>query len=265
MQLVSDNLHVINPAVAAALDQYDPGPIQDLVKKCEAAGAQAIDINSGPLTRAPEKKMAFLVEAVQAVSRLPLLLDTSNPKAIKAGLEAAKSSKKPPIINGFSLESKKIETILPLAKKYHTPIVGYLLTPNSQVPVDEADLISVALELYEKFHAAGLADDQLIIDPVVAPVIWENGVRHNQSVISIIRKLPDLLGFPVKTIAGISNLTTGKIPLGKKQLLEQAFVPVLMSAGLSMALVDVFHQQTMKISRACHALLDKGVFSWAAL
>jgi 5-methyltetrahydrofolate corrinoid/iron sulfur protein methyltransferase len=123
----------------------------------------------------------------------------------------------------------------------------------------------VALELYEKFHAAGLADDQLIIDPVVAPVIWENGVRHNQSVISIIRNLPDILGFPVKTIAGISNLTTGKIPLGKKQLLEQAFVPVLMSAGLSMALVDVFHQQTMKISRACHALLGKGVFSWAAL
>ncbi len=265
MQLVADNLHVINPVVALALDQYDPGPIQDLVKKCEAAGAQAIDINSGPLTRAPERKMAFLVETVQEVSRLPLLLDTSNAIAMKAGLEAAKNSQNPPIINGFSLEPKKLGMILPLAKEYQSPIIGYLLTPNSQVPVDEADLISVALELYEKLQAAGLTDDQLIIDPVVAPVIWENGVRHNQSVLSLIRNLPDILGFPVTTIAGISNLTTGNIPMEKKQLLEEAFLPVLAGAGLSMALVNVFHTRTLQIARACDALIQPGIFSWATL
>ncbi len=85
MILVADNLQVTNPIIATAIDQLNPEPIQDLVKKCESAGAQAIDINPGPLSKIPEKKMTFRVEAVLSVTRLPLLLDTSNPKALEAG------------------------------------------------------------------------------------------------------------------------------------------------------------------------------------
>lgn len=262
---IADNLQIINRIIETAINQSDPGPIHELVKKCESAGAQAIDINSGPLSKNPEAKMTFLVETVQSVTRLPLLLDTSNHRALEAGLLASRNHPVPPVINGFSLEPSKLENILPLAKKYHTKIIGYLLYPNSQVPTDETDCISVALELYQKFQAAGLDNEQLIIDPVVAPVIWENGIRHNISVLSVIKNLPDLLGFPVQTIAGISNLTTGKIPKDKKQLLEQSFLPIIASSGLTMALLNVFHQQSMQIARACDALLSPGVFSWASL
>ncbi len=265
MLLIADNLQITNPVIATAIDKLDPAPIQEMVKNCESAGAQAIDINPGPLTRDPEKKMTFLVEAVQSVSRLPLLLDTSNPKAMEAGLMAAINHPEPPIINGFSLEPQKLEYILPLTKKYHTRIIGYLLYPNSNVPIDEADCISVLLDLYGQFQAAGLENDQLIIDPVVAPVIWEDGIRHNISILSVMRQLPDLLGFSVKTIAGISNLTTGKIPKDKKQILEQSFLPVLASSGLSLALLNVFHSQTTQTARACEALLTPGIFSWATL
>nr|MDA3896141.1 dihydropteroate synthase [Desulfobacteraceae bacterium] len=120
-------------------------------------------------------------------------------------------------------------------------------------------------ELYQKFQAAGLDNEQLIIDPVVAPVIWEDGIHHNRSVLSLMRNLPDLLGFPVKTIAGISNLTTGKIPKNKKQLLEQTFLPILASSGLTMALLNVFHPETMQTARACDTLLTSGIFTWANL
>jgi 5-methyltetrahydrofolate corrinoid/iron sulfur protein methyltransferase len=265
IQLVADNLQITNPTIEAAIDHLNPLPIQDLVKKCESAGAHAIDINPGPLTRDPEKKMTFLVEAVQSVTRLPLLLDTSNHKALEAGLLAGRYSSDPPIINGFSLESRKLECILPLAKKYQTKIIGYLLHPNSHVPIDEADCISVALELFQKFQETGLDNEQLIIDPVVAPVIWDDGIRHNINVLSVIKNLPDLLGFPVQTITGISNLTTGKIPKEKKRLLEQSFFPMIASSGLTMALLNVFHQQTMQTVRACNALLSSGVFSWAEI
>jgi len=265
MILVADNLQITNQTIEAAINQLDPSPIQGLVKMCEAAGAQAIDINSGPLTRDPEKRMSFLVEAVQSETRLPLLLDTSNHKALEAGLLAGRSHLAPPIINGFSLEPKKVKLILPLAKKFHTKIIGYLLNPNSHVPIDEADCIHVALELYREFSNAGLDNEQLIIDPVIAPVIWEDGIRHNLGILSVMRNLPDLLGFSVKTIAGISNLTTGNIPKDKKQILEHAFLPMLANAGLSMALLNVFHHQTMQTARACDALLSPGIFTWAEL
>lgn len=265
MILIADNFQITRPDLAAAIDRMDPDPICELTAQCEAAGAQAIDINSGPLTRDPKRKMAFLVEAAASVTRLPLLLDTANPKALEAGLQAGKNYSNPLIINGFSLEPRKLEHILPLAKTFAVDIIGYILFPDSQVPIDEGDLMNLAIRLYQEFQEAGLSDEQLIIDPVVAPVIWANGISHNLSVLSLLRRLPDLLGFPVRTIAGLSNLTTGKIPGDKKQLLEQAFLPVLAEAGLSMALFNVFHSNTVRTARACDAILTPGVFSWLTL
>ena len=128
---VADNLTITNKAIEAALDKMDSGPIQQMVTDCERAGAQAIDINTGPLGRKAEIKMAFTVNTVEAATKLPILIDTANPIAMKAGLAAGRNKA---IINGFSLEPKKLEEILPLAQKYDTDIIGYLLYPDSHVP-----------------------------------------------------------------------------------------------------------------------------------
>jgi 5-methyltetrahydrofolate corrinoid/iron sulfur protein methyltransferase len=260
--IAADNLRITNPTVASALQRRDPEPIQAMVRRCEAAGADWIDINSGPLTRDPEKKMAFLVEAACSVTRLPLLLDTTNPNALAAGLSI---SRNPTIINGFSLEPRKLTHILPLARQYHCDIIGFALTPNSQVPIVEADCISVLLDLYRAFQQAGLDNHQLIIDPVVAPLVWTDGARHNKDILSVIRNLPDLLGFNVRTIAGLSNLSAGNMPKAIKQLLQGAFLPMLVEAGLTCALMDVLHAPMVQTARASEALLSEDVFSWAAL
>jgi len=260
MIIVSDNLQITNPMIQSAVDQMDPEPIRRLGNLCVTAGAEAIDINSGPLTRDPENKMAFLVKTVQSVTDLPLFLDTTNPKALEAGLI---ESHGPTIINGFSLEPNKLEYILPLAKKYQTDIIGYLLYPNSQVPVDETDCMNIALDLYLEFQKAEIDDARLIIDPVIAPIIWEDGNRHNRAIISVINNLPNLLGFPVRTIAGLSNLSSGNIPLKKKRLLERSFLPMLAASGLSLVLLNVLHAETMMVAGACQSLLNPEVFSWA--
>ena len=262
MIIAADNLRITHPTMASALQRFDPEPIQALVRRCEAAGADWIDINSGPVTRDPEKKMAFLVEAACSVTRLPLLLDTTNPKALAAGLA---NSRNPTIINGFSLEPRKLAHILPLARQYRCDIIGFVLSPKSQVPIMEADCISVLLDLYREFQQAGLDNHQLIIDPVVAPLVWTDGARHNKDILSVIRNLPDLLGFPVRTIAGLSNLSAGNMPKEIKQLLQGAFLPMLVEAGLTCALMDVLHAPTVQAARASDALLGVDVFSWAAL
>jgi hypothetical protein len=59
--LVADNLQITNPVIAAALAAGDPQPVRELAERCAAAGAEAIDVNSGPLTRDPEAQMTFLV------------------------------------------------------------------------------------------------------------------------------------------------------------------------------------------------------------
>ena len=258
MMIVADNLHVVNPRIARALADFDPGPIQEMVRLCQKAGAQAIDINSGPLPKRPQQHFTFLVEAVQAVCDLPLVLDTTNPAAMEAGLQACRN---PAIINGYSLEAFKLETILPLAVAYDADIIGYLLGPDSQVPVTAEEMMAMALEIYDAASAAGLAVERLILDPVIVPLSWGNGLVHNQAVLTVVRQLPDLLGVPVRTIAGISNLATGPIGAVRKMELETAFVPMLAAAGLHMALLNVFRQTTVQIAKTCNALLGQTVFA----
>lgn len=263
MLLVADNLTAANAVIQNAIEDRNPEPIKVLVEKSERAGVNYIDINSGPLTHKPEESMKFLIDTVLAVSGLPLIIDTVNPRAMRAGLEACKG--RHAIINGFSLEPEKLETMLPLAKTYNTPIIGYLLHPDGHVPLDASERFNLAVELYERFREAGLDNDQIIIDPVAVPITWDNGRIQSREVLSVIRHLPELLGFPIKTIAGVSNLTTGNILLEKKLALEGAYIAMLAEAGLSMALVNMFHQETVRIAGACNALSQDKVFTWEGL
>jgi 5-methyltetrahydrofolate corrinoid/iron sulfur protein methyltransferase len=262
MIIVADNLQITNLKIEAAIEERNPEPIRELVKDCISAGAQAIDINPGPLAHDPEDKMVFLMESVQTETDLPLVLDTTNPKALAAGLKAATN---PTIINGFSLETAKLETILPLAADFDTDIIGYLLYPNSQVPTDESDCLNVAARVFEEFQKTGLPSERLIIDPIVAPMLWDDGARHNQAVLSVVRHLPDLFGFSVRTIAGISNLTAGPAPYEKRIFLENTFLSMLAGAGLTMALLNIRHRQTLRRVQGCNLLLTDGIFAWEAL
>jgi len=85
MLRIADNLQITNERISGAVEKREPGPIQDLVRLMEKFGAQAIDINPGPLKREPEKRMTFLVESVQNVTQLPIVLDTANPCGIWMG------------------------------------------------------------------------------------------------------------------------------------------------------------------------------------
>ncbi|MFP4446949.1 MAG: dihydropteroate synthase, partial [Desulfosudaceae bacterium] len=252
MIIAADNLQTVSTVVGRAIADMDAAAIRQLVRRCLAAGAGAIDINPGPLPRAPEEKMRFLVETVQAETDLPLLLDTTNPRALAAGLQAARN---PAVINGFSLEPARLEKILPLAAAHEADIIGYLLAPDSRVPVDENECLEVAARLFEEFLQAGIPAERLIIDPVVAPLIWDTGADHNRALPTVIRRLPDLFGCPVRTIAGLSNLASGHKNYADKVRLEQVFLPMLDAAGLDFVLVNMNHVETVRCARDCDLLL----------
>lgn len=259
MRLIADNLRITQQAIEIAEAEKDSLSLQLMAKRCETAGADGIDINSGPLYRNPESRMAFMVEAVQEVTGLPLILDTSNPKALKAGLLACKTHV---TLNGLSLEPSKLEHILPLAVAYQTDIVCYLLYPNGHVPPDSTERLNVAISLYQKCMDAGVEADRVIIDPVVVPLSWQDGLFQAREVLTVIETLPELLGFPVRTIAGLSNLTAGaKNPI-KKHLAQQTYLPMLAASGLSMILMNVFNAESVRVARMCSLFSQESIFTW---
>ena len=259
MKFIADNLRITKTSIQNALLTRNPKPVQELVIQCEEDGAFAIDVNTGPLTKFPEKDMRFFINAVESVTKLPILIDTSNCVAMEAGLKAANNKV---IINGFSLEPSKVETILPLAKQYDADIIGFLLYSNSMVPKDVSSRCEVALELFEKVKTAGIAKEKLIIDPVVPPLSWEDGIFQAKAVLEVIRTLPDLLGFKVKTIAGLSNLTTGAKDKNKKNLVEQSYLAMLAAAGLDYIMMDVLNYKTLKAAKISDMLVKTDIFSW---
>jgi 5-methyltetrahydrofolate corrinoid/iron sulfur protein methyltransferase len=259
MKIIADNLQINRLNLTDALFHRNPDAFRVLVHEMEAAGAEAIDLNTGPLGRDAAREMAFCVEVVQSMCDLPILIDTANPLAMQAGLEA---NRKVAVINGISLEPQKLAEILPLAVQYDVDVIGYLLDGRSQVPLAQDDRMAIALELFQRCLSAGLRAEQLIIDPVVAPLIWQDGLRRNRDLLEIVRRLPELLDFPVRTVAGLSNLTTGQGPRNLKRRIEQLYLSMLAAAGLSWVLLDIHHHDTVASARICQTLLKDDVFAW---
>lgn len=259
MIIVADNLRITQPAISRALEQSDPEPIRQMALRCRNAGAQAIDINSGPLTREPAEKMTFLVNTIQEVVDLPLVLDTTNPAAMAAGLAVCRRRA---VINGVSMEPRKLERFLPLARQYDADIIGYLLRPDGHVPADAAGRMEAAVALFGECRQAGIPPQRLIIDPVVAPLVWQDGNRQNMALLEVVRSLPDLLGFPVRTMAGLSNLTSSAPDAATRGLYQSAFLPMLAAAGLDIILMNALDPALMRVTMACRNITAEGIFAW---
>ena len=260
MMLVADNLQILRPSIQEAMARHDPEPIARLIRQMEEAGAEAVDLNAGPCRRHPEREMTFLVQSAEAATRLPLFIDTASPQAMAAGVRAAG---RPPILNGFSLEPRKLGEILPLAADHGLDIIGYLLDADGHVPPDAQGRLSAGLALFDAAAAKGLSPERIIVDPVVPPLSWQDGGRQMRAVIETLHLLPDLLGRPVRTVAGLSNLTSGAPSGAPRQVVESAFLAMMAAAGLSITLLNVFHTETMNAARACRALISEKPFSWA--
>ena len=259
MIVVADNLRITIPAVQRAVERQDPEPLRRLANAFREAGAQAIDVNSGPLSRHPQEKMNFLVRSVQDSVDLPLVLDTSNPDAMAAGLEACRGRA---VINGISLEPEKLKRLLPLARRSDADVIGYLLRADGHVPADADGRMQAAVELFSECRNAGIPAERLVFDPVVAPLAWQDGNRQNMAVLEVIRTLPDLLGAPVRTMAGLSNLTTGAPDNRTRTRYQAAFLPMLAAAGLDMILMNVLDTVLMQTASACGRIVGENVFSW---
>lgn len=259
MIIVADNLRITLPSISRAVERLDPEPIRQLAVACRDAGARAIDINSGPLSRRPEEKMTFLVRTVLESVDLPIILDTANPLAMAAGLAAYRQ---PATINGVSLEPEKLKRILPLARQYDCDIIGYLLRPDGQVPADATGRMEAAIALFEALDNAGIRPERIIVDPVVAPLAWQDGNRQNMAVLEVIRTLPKLLGAPVRTIAGLSNLTTGAPGPDMRNNYQSTFVPMLAAAGVDMLLMNVLDPAVMRTARTCQRITNGAIFTW---
>ena len=79
------------------------------------AGAQVLDVNVGIPDIEEARVLPAVVKKIQAVTDLPLQIDSSDPAAIEAALRVYNGKA---IVNSVNGEEKSLSSILPVVKKY---------------------------------------------------------------------------------------------------------------------------------------------------
>ena len=85
------------------------------------AGAHMLDVNAGiPLADEP-RILAECIQLVQSLTDVPLSIDSSIVEALEAGLEVYQGR---PLVNSVTGEEERLESVLPLVKKYDAAVVA---------------------------------------------------------------------------------------------------------------------------------------------
>ncbi|MCS7177850.1 MAG: methyltetrahydrofolate cobalamin methyltransferase [Anaerolineae bacterium] len=250
MLIIGEKINGTLKKVGQAVLDRDGAFIQDLARRQAEAGADYIDVNAGtPAAREPED-LVWLVETVQAVTELPLCLDSANPKALAAALER---TARPPLINSISGEESRLTEILPLVPGRAAGVIAMLLD-DTGMPQGVEDRLRVAHRILERTRAAGIPDEQVYIDPLVMAVATQqDGALVALKTMRTLRaQYPD-----VRFSVGLSNVSFG---LPVRTLVNQAFLTLALYEGLDAAIMDPLDRGVMGMLLAAEVVLGRDRF-----
>jgi len=196
--------------------------IRNEAKNQVANGADCLDVNMGVPDTDEKANMIKAIQIVQEVADVPLVIDSSNPDVIEAGLEVVKGR---PMINSTTGEEKRLGTILPLAKEYDVAVLGLTLDDEG-IPAQADKRIAVAKKIVESAHKIGLQDDQILLDPLALTCgTNQEGGKASLDTIGYIRTTLRL-----NTSIGLSNISFG---MPERTKLNAAFLLLCVGQGLT--------------------------------
>jgi len=223
------------------LEEEDWDEIMSLGREQMKEGSHVLDVNVDYAGRDNAEDMATVVHGLVRQVDAPLMLDSTQPATIEAGLRQAGGKC---LINSANLEDgeEKFAVMCELARRYNA---GLVLGCIDEDP-DEAMARTEArkLEIATRMHALatqkyGLREQDLMFDPLVLPVStgMEKDKRSGLETINGTRAIAE--AFPnCQITCGLSNVSFGLKPAAR-QVLNSAFLHELREAGMTSAIVHV--------------------------
>lgn len=247
MLLIGEKINGTRESVAEAIRSRDKRFIADLALRQVEAGATYLDVHAGTRPEDEPADMVWLINAIQRVTDVTLCLDSANPRALVAGLDAVK---KKPMINSLSGEKNRVENVLPWACKYETELV-VLAMDDRGIPKSVDERLSIVRSLVELTRDGKLPDEKLYIDPLIAAVATDTG--SGSMAFETMRRIKE--EFPeVHLTAGLSNISFG---LPVRPIVNQAFAVLAIEAGLDSAILDPEDVELRGIMYAAELVLGR--------
>ena len=260
MIIIGEKISVMMKKVREALMKRDPKPIQELAMAQAKAGAHYIDVSIGPAEDDGPQLMDWAVKVVHEVVQKPLCLDTTNIKAMEAGIKAHNNTWGLPIVNSTSNEPDRFP-MMELAGKHGTKIVALTLGKGG-LPADAEDRCVIASEIMARGMEYGVPMENIFLDPLILQI----ATMQNQGfqAIRAVKMFRELNDPPMNTVVGLSNISNGA-PKHVRPIINRYFLALLLFEGLTSAIIDPLDKDMMDTVKTVEMIMGKTMYAHSYL
>lgn len=211
----------------------------------DQAGADVLDVNVGLPEIDENEMMTKVMTELQAVTELPLQIDTTDVKVMESALRRYNGK---PLINSVNGKQEVMKEIFPLAKKYGGVIIGLTLDEDG-IPEASEKRIEIAKKIYAEAEKYGICKKDIIIDPLAMAVSSDS--KAGIATLETVKAIHEMGG---NTSLGISNVSFG---LPDREFVTSAFFTMCLTNGLSAAIMNPLQFEMMKAYKTFCLLMGK--------
>lgn len=207
--------------------------LKEAINQIEA-GADILDVNVG-LPEIDEKNvMVNVIKEIQAISNIPLQIDSTNKEVIEAALRFYNGKA---ILNSVNGKDKVLEEFLPIAKKYGAAVIGLTLDERG-MPSSAEERIKIAEKIINKAGEYGIDKEDIFIDCLTLTAsTGKEQITETLKAVKYIREK-----YKVNTVLGVSNISFG---LPKRDLINRTFLVMALTSGLTLPIINPLDKDIM--------------------
>lgn len=251
MFVIGELINGMYSSIARAIKEKNKEVIQKCALDQIACGADALDINCGPGSKNPTSDIQWLVEVIQEVTDKTLVLDSSKPQVIEAGLKAMKNKV---MINSTTADPQKLAIMIPLANQYNAKLIGLAIDAKG-IPQNKDQRLELAATIVAASSESGFPIEELYLDPIILPV--NVGQAQMKDILEAIRDFKIISEPQPKTVIGLSNVSQGS---SLRSLINRTFLVMAVAYGLDAAILDPTDKELMDSLITAELILNKQIY-----
>ncbi len=212
----------------------------DIARNQVREGANLLDVCVDYVGRDGVADMREAVSRLASASTLPLVVDSTEPAVLQAGMELIGGR---PVVNSVNFEdgegaNSRFGRIMPLVKEHGAAVIALTIDEEGQARTAEHK-VRIASRLVDTLVGEwGMRVDDIIVDALTFPIATgqEETRRDAIETIEAIRRIT--AKYPgIHTTLGVSNVSFGLNPAARS-VLNSVFLHEAVEAGLDSAIVN---------------------------
>lgn len=212
----------------------------DIAREQIRVGAHLLDVCIDYVGRDGVADIKEVVSRFASASTLPLVIDSTEPPVLQAGLELIGGR---PVVNSVNYEDgdgpdSRFARIMPLVKEHGTAVIALTIDEQGQARTTDGK-VAIASRLVDALVGEwGMRVEDIIVDALTFPIATgqeetrRDGIETIEAIRQITTKYPG-----IQTTLGVSNVSFGLNPAARI-VLNSVFLHEAAEAGLTSGIID---------------------------